>query len=193
VSSSELNTSELASLVHRLFPEYSQPEREDRDAPGSMMVRLTTIGGGKSVSKPWGEERWLVHESSRLVLKLIYLRERARTSLQVHRVKEEALIVLAGRARLVYADMIGTPAELPSADIQSPQPGNSASVDLNPGQIAHIPAGAIHRLEAVTALLLIETSTPELDDVVRLEDDWNRPDGLIEHEHERGSAMGDHH
>ena len=54
---------------------------------------------------------------------------------------------------------------------------------MNPGDIFHVKPGYIHRVEALTDLTMIESSTIELDDVFRLKDDSNRGDGKIDSEH----------
>jgi mannose-6-phosphate isomerase-like protein (cupin superfamily) len=122
----------------------------------------------KTVHKHWGDERWLVPEGRPFGFKVITVRAGKRTSLQYHRMKEEANLVLCGEGILYLADDVG--------EIVSPHP-------LVPGQIAHIRAHTVHRVEAVTDLVLVEVSTPELDDVVRLEDDLERGDGRIASEH----------
>ena len=54
-------------------------------------------------------------------------------------------------------------------------PGTLEEIDLAPGQFAHIQTGDVHRFEALDERVeLVEVSTTELDDVVRLEDDYNR-------------------
>jgi mannose-6-phosphate isomerase len=137
----------------------------DDGGPGDGRAHLA---GVKVVRKPWGEERWLVPEGSPFGFKVIAIRAGQRTSLQYHRHKEEANLVLCGGGRLLVAPDAGSP---PTA-----QP-------LIPGQIAHIRPGTVHRVEAVTDLVLVEVSTPELDDVVRIEDDLGRGHGRIEAEH----------
>ena len=47
-------------------------------------------------------------------------------------------------------------------------------IDLGPGESRHVPPGRIHRFEAREAVEVIEVSTPEIDDVERLEDDYGR-------------------
>ena len=51
------------------------------------------------------------------------------------------------------------------------------------GEIVHVLPGHLHRIEALEDITLMETSTTELDDVVRLQDDAQRPDGRIAEEH----------
>lgn len=128
-------------------------------------AHLATV---KVVYKPWGDERWLVPEGSPFGFKLITVRAGKRTSLQYHRQKEEANLILSGEGRLRLADDAGAPL---------------TEYALVPGQIAHVRPGTVHRVEAVTDLVLVEVSTPELDDVVRIEDDMGRGSGRIEAEH----------
>ena len=53
--------------------------------------------------------------------------------------------------------------------------GNAQSVEtLGPHEAWHVTPGTVHRFRAVTDCLLFEVSTPELEDVVRLEDDYGR-------------------
>jgi len=127
---------------------------------------LSTV---KKVHKHWGDERWLVPEGSAFGFKVITVLAGNKTSLQYHRDKEEANLVLSGQGRLHLAESVGAQLTV---------------YRLVPGQIAHICPGVVHRIEAVTDLVIIEVSTPELDDVIRLEDDMNRGSGRIAAEHQ---------
>jgi mannose-6-phosphate isomerase-like protein (cupin superfamily) len=138
------------------------------DAADGSCDSLSDISRAKLVLKHWGEERWLIPEGSAFGFKLIVVRAGHRTSLQYHRRKEEAHLVLSGHGRLIFA---GTSASEVTAH------------ELVPGQTAHIRAGVRHRVEALTDLILVEVSTPELDDVVRIEDDAGRGNGRIQSEH----------
>jgi mannose-6-phosphate isomerase-like protein (cupin superfamily) len=145
-------------------------------AAGSPQAGDTPPGGdhlarAKTVVKHWGEERWLVPEGSAFGFKVITIRAGRRTSLQYHRHKEEANLVAAGEGRIYLA-------ESPQAPLRA--------YPLDPGRIVHIRPGTVHRVEAVTDLTLVEVSTPELDDVIRLEDDLGRGNGRIEAEHRPG-------
>lgn len=114
-------------------------------------------GGRRIVTKPWGhEEIWAA--TDRYVGKLLRIRNQHRLSLQHHRVKDETLRVLEGRLLLT---------EGPSLDRLTER-------ILGPGDAVHLPPGRIHRMEALEDVLLVEVSTPELDDVVRHEDDYGR-------------------
>ena len=111
----------------------------------------------RHVSKPWGYELiWA--ETERYAGKLIAIDEGRRLSLQLHERKEESLYVLAGRLRLHLEDGAG----------------EMQFIDLGPGDHAYVPARRRHRFEALERVELIEVSTPDLDDVVRLEDDFGR-------------------
>jgi mannose-6-phosphate isomerase-like protein (cupin superfamily) len=81
-------------------------------------------------------------------------------SLQYHRVKDETMRVLEGSCELLLG-LAGAegPAEL---------------MVLSPGDVVHIRPGQLHRLLAITDVKIVEISTPELDDVVRLEDRYGR-------------------
>ena len=81
-----------------------------------------------------------------------------RLSLQRHEIKDESILVLSGRLRLYLEDDDGTvPVE-----------------ELGAGAARRVATGRIHRYEAIERCELVEVSTPELDDVVRLEDDFGR-------------------
>lgn len=111
----------------------------------------------RRVEKPWGHELIWAH-TDRYVGKVIVIEAGRRLSLQRHIVKDESIFVMAGRLRLTLEDETGT----------------IGVVELGAGDHHHVPTGRIHRFEAVERTELIEISTPELDDVIRLEDDFGR-------------------
>jgi len=107
--------------------------------------------------KPWGEEELLAH-TDRYALKRIHVKKAARPSLQYHERKSESLYLLSGLLRIETVD-----------------DRNLRVVDeIRPGETVDIPRGTIHRVSALKDSVIIEVSTPELDDVVRLEDDYGR-------------------
>ncbi len=109
------------------------------------------------VDKPWGHELiWTANDA--YAGKLIAIKDRKRLSLQYHERKQESVFVLSGKLHLHLENDAG------EIEVHA----------LGPGQAAEIPAGRIHRFEAVGDTELIEVSTPHLDDVVRLEDDYGR-------------------
>ncbi len=112
----------------------------------------------RRVQKPWGHELIWAH-TERYVGKLLVIEARKRLSLQKHLTKDESIFVMSGRLRLHLEDDAGV----------------VRVEDLAAGEHRRIAPGRIHRFEAVEARVeLLEVSTPELDDVVRLEDDFGR-------------------
>jgi len=108
------------------------------------------------VDKPWGHEIiWA--RTDRYVGKILHITAGKRLSYQYHRVKEETLRVERGTLKLVYDEGDGV-----------------RETEMGPGAVFHVPPGTKHRMEAVTDVDVVEVSTPELDDVVRLEDDYGR-------------------
>ncbi len=120
------------------------------------------------VTKPWGYEKW-IRQTDYYVLKEIFMKAGYRSSLQYHVKKEETNYILNGRGLLRYT--------------LDRNIAFSQRV-LLPGDVFHILPNIVHRVEAVTDLTMIEASTPEVDDIIRLADDWNRGDGRIESEHQ---------
>ena len=111
----------------------------------------------RTVPKPWGEER-IFAETPRYAGKLITIRRGQSLSYQYHNVKDETVHVLDGTLGMEY--------ELD---------GIRSTVELRPGETFHIRPLTKHRMFAdVEDCLLVEVSSPELDDVVRLEDIYGR-------------------
>ena len=113
--------------------------------------------GTRRVEKPWGHELIWAH-TDRYVGKLLVIESGKRLSLQRHERKDESILVVSGRLLL----------SLEADD------GALATEEIGPGDARHVATGRVHRYEAITRCELMEVSTPELDDVVRLEDDFGR-------------------
>ena len=111
----------------------------------------------RRVEKPWGHELIWAH-TDRYVGKSLVIETGKRLSLQRHEVKDESILVVSGRLRLFLEDAEGV----------------VRTEELGPGDARHVATGRIHRYEAIERCELMEVSTPELDDVVRLEDDYGR-------------------
>jgi mannose-6-phosphate isomerase len=111
----------------------------------------------RRVDKPWGHELIWAH-TDRYVGKTLVIETGRRLSLQKHEVKDESILVVSGRLRLYLED----------------DDGVVRSEELGPGEARHVATGRIHRYEAIERCELMEVSTPELDDVIRLEDDFGR-------------------
>ena len=112
----------------------------------------------KYVEKPWGcEVIWAETES--YAAKLLFIKAGHILSLQYHQEKEESIIVSNGRIKFHWAEKEGEPL---------------TSRVMTPGEHVDIRPGMIHRMEGIDNACVIEVSTPHLDDVVRLEDEYGR-------------------
>lgn len=107
--------------------------------------------------KPWGYEL-LIGFAPAYAGKVIFVKRGYRLSLQYHRKKDESTYVFQGRV-----------------DLELEQPdGNMQILSFKTGDSFRIPPLTRHRLKAVEDTILFEVSTPELEDVVRLQDDYGR-------------------
>lgn len=111
----------------------------------------------KLIEKPWGSELW-VAACNDYVLKIITLKKGCRSSLQYHVNKHEHIYVDSGLVRMEVED----------------DNGELVIQELGPGSVVENLPGRKHRVEALEDVRLIEVSTPHLDDVVRVEDDYGR-------------------
>ncbi|MCX6889601.1 MAG: cupin [Verrucomicrobia bacterium] len=122
----------------------------------------------KIVEKPWGREIWYADQAA-YAGKVLEVKKGRRLSLQYHERKTETLFLLSGKVLLTLRALAA--GETPAPSLVTPA---DQSVWL-PGRAVHIPARTIHRFEALEDSVLLEVSTPELTDVVRLQDDYARP------------------
>ncbi|MBI2060537.1 MAG: cupin domain-containing protein [Nitrospirae bacterium] len=109
------------------------------------------------VPKPWGHEL-IFARTRRYVGKVLHIRKGRRLSLQFHKKKDESILVVDGKLHLTYGR----------------NPKRLATRVLKPGQTFHVTPRLIHRFRALETCSLFEVSTPELWDVVRLQDDYGR-------------------
>jgi mannose-6-phosphate isomerase-like protein (cupin superfamily) len=112
----------------------------------------------RKVEKPWGYELiWA--ESDDYVGKILFVNAGESLSLQFHNVKDESWLVQQGRAKL----------ELGSA-------GDAMLKQeiIGPGATFRFRPGTVHRVTAIDDTKIVEVSTAQLDDVVRLEDRYGR-------------------
>lgn len=144
----------------------------------------------KIVMKPWGYELWIADGvRTPYANKKILFNAKSKTSLQVHKEKFETNYVLSGYGTLLISEEffdIDTylSGKMSAEDVQH-HIDQLQSVPLSPGAIFDVSPGHLHRVLAITDLEFIETSTCQLDDVVRLLDDTNRPHGKVDAEHNR--------
>jgi mannose-6-phosphate isomerase len=110
------------------------------------------------VEKPWGYELiWAL--SDEYAGKLLSVNAGQQLSLQFHRQKDESWYLLEGVAELEFA---------------APGEKTTTAEVVRPGAAFRIRPGTVHRIRALEDVLMLEVSTPHLDDVVRLEDDYGR-------------------
>jgi mannose-6-phosphate isomerase len=111
----------------------------------------------RRVEKPWGHELiWA--ETERYVGKVLHVKAGHALSLQYHERKDETIHLLRGTMRFVVG----------------PSPDSLSVVELGEGQSFRVTPGTVHRMEAVTDVDILEASTADLDDVVRLDDRYGR-------------------
>jgi mannose-6-phosphate isomerase len=110
----------------------------------------------KRVEKPWGYEIWWA-KTDRYVGKILHVNAGHALSLQYHNIKDETIYLYAGR--LLYEIEID---------------GVLTKRELSPGDTVHVSPKTVHRMTAIEDSDVFEVSTPELDDVVRLEDRYGR-------------------
>ena len=108
------------------------------------------------VEKPWGHElHWA--KTDRYVGKIIHIKKGHALSLQYHNLKDETIYVLSGKI-LFEIDEGGT----------------LVAREMTPGQAVHVTPPTVHRMTAIEDSDILEASTPELHDVVRIEDRYGR-------------------
>ena len=109
------------------------------------------------IDKPWGSEE-ILEKNEQYVLKRLVMLKGRRCSLQFHNLKRETIYVLSGTLKITLG---------PSLDLLN-------ETLFRSGDVITICPRYIHRMEAIEDTIYLEASTPELDDVVRLSDDYNR-------------------
>lgn len=123
----------------------SEPiHEEERETAGRGEPRI--------VDKPWGREVWYAH-TDRYAGKILEVDKGHVLSLQKHLVKHETMLLQSGRMLFTLNDEV---------------------FEWLPGEVISIPPGNVHRMEALEDSVILEVSTPELDDLVRLEDRYGR-------------------
>ena len=111
----------------------------------------------RRVDKPWGYEIiWA--DTDRYVGKILHVQAGHALSLQYHERKDETIYLLSGEMKFFAGSSVDELREVP----------------LKAGESFHVTTGTVHRMQAITDVDILEASTPELDDVIRLEDRYGR-------------------
>ena len=109
------------------------------------------------VEKPWGKEE-VIEINDKYMMKKLTMLKGHRCSLQLHNHKKETIYVLSGQLKI----------------ISGPDQDNLTGKIYCDGESITISPGVVHRMEGVEDSIYLEASTPEMDDVVRLVDDYER-------------------
>lgn len=126
----------------------------------------------KVVYKPWGKEEWLALNEF-YCYKRIYINAGYKTSYQYHEFKHETNYIIEGTAEVWLEN-------------------NEGIVEkkiMNAGEFFDVIPPRKHRVIALTDIILQEVSTPHVDDVFRINDEFNRADGKIEAEHKTPAVL----
>jgi dTDP-glucose pyrophosphorylase/mannose-6-phosphate isomerase-like protein (cupin superfamily) len=126
----------------------------------------------KTVYKPWGREEWL-ELNDRYCYKRIYINAGHKTSYQYHNFKRETNFLISGEAEIWLEN----------------DEGVVEKKIMKAGEYFNVTPPKKHRVIAITDIILQEVSTPEVDDVIRIEDDTNRKDGKIDGEHKTPAVL----
>ena len=111
-------------------------------------------------------------EDKKYIMKKLYIKKGTKTSFQYHKYKVETNFLIEGSVEAWFEDKKG------HIDVKT----------LSSGSIWTIPSRVKHRIVTLEDIILIESSTPEVDDVIRIEDDALRGDGRIQSEHDLGNG-----
>ena len=107
--------------------------------------------------KPWGYEK-IVELNKNYLVKILFMKKNHRCSLQFHEFKKETIYVLNGKLKISLGN----------------DKNNLKDKIFNTNDKITIEPSIIHRMEAIEDCTYLEASTPEIDDVVRLQDDYKR-------------------
>ena len=139
----------------------------------------------KKVNKPWGHEVWFVWLKDYHVLKRIFMKKGNKCSLQYHDEKYETNYLIDGKAKIIKGLHIDLKEEknktfekILSKDLLR----DYSTVSSAPYVFTNVP-GEVHRVYSEEDYIAYEVSTPQLDDVIRVQDDSSRKSGLILSEH----------
>ena len=152
-------------------------------------ISITNIQDVKTITKPWGYEKLIADGSPdfKYALKEILIRSNYSSSIQFHEFKQETTYVKSGNGWLYYNEdpidfTLYNDGKYSKNDLKNIIK-NMKKLKLESGVIYHIKPGIVHKVESSEDLIFVESSTVELDDVHRLNDQWGRSDGKIAKEH----------
>jgi len=109
------------------------------------------------IEKPWGFEE-IIEKNDKYVMKKLGMNKGHKCSIQYHEKKKETVYMLSGLLKVYFGDSIDELDE----------------IMMKPNDTLTVQPFKVHRMEAVEDSVYLEASTPELDDVVRLSDEYGR-------------------
>ena len=109
------------------------------------------------IEKPWGKEE-IIEINDKYMMKKLTMWKNHRCSLQFHNNKKETVYVISGKLKI----------------ISGPDKDNLSERIFKSGESITIYPGTVHRMESLEDSVYLEASTPEIDDVVRITDDYDR-------------------
>ncbi len=144
------------------------------------------IDNPKKINKPWGYEVWISWFKHHHVLKKIYMEEGNKCSLQYHEEKSETNLIVSGKANVLKDIFLEKGiSESDAVKVYNETKNiNSLIAPMSEGDYWNNKPFEIHRVYSIDSYTAYEASTPQLDDVIRLQDDNNRVSGFIKSEHE---------
>lgn len=140
-------------------------------------LEVNKISNAKKVTKPWGSEIWFLNKNINIAFKKICINKGYKTSLQYHRFKKEVNFLYNGNMNLFYKKK-----NIPNKLIKN---YNLNSIKLKKFSSVYVKPYVVHRIHALNKIVLYEASTNQLNDVIRIQDDTSRPNGLISNEHKK--------
>ena len=143
------------------------------------------IKNPKKVNKPWGHEIWFVWLKDYHVLKKIFMKKGNKCSLQYHEEKYETNYLIKGKAKIIknfHIDLKEEKSKIIETILAVDLNQNYSTVSDAPYVFTNVP-GEVHRVYSEEDYVAYEVSTPQLDDVVRVQDENKRPSGLVISEH----------
>ena len=111
----------------------------------------------KKIEKPWGFEK-LIEINDKYMVKKLFMKKNHRCSLQYHEFKQETIYVLSGKLRVLYGKN--------KTQLKEKILITNENINLKPY--------VVHRMEGIEDTYYLESSTPETEDVIRIEDDYKR-------------------
>ncbi len=153
------STSEIFQRLQNLEDSLKETLTNIKGMKGELYRLEANVRGEtlERIDKPWGHEE-VLERNAKYAMKTLHIRAGEELSLQYHEVKHETIYCVSGKGSIMVDGNI---------------------TGLAPGVHVVVPPTAQHKIRAVDDMILIEASTPELEDVIRIKDKHGRPTELL--------------